>query len=41
MFFMDAAPIRMNSLGVNAADSKRLWDESERMVGVAATNGGF
>jgi hypothetical protein len=41
MFFMDAAPSTMNSLGVNPADAKRLWDESERMIGLAATKGGF
>jgi hypothetical protein len=41
MFFMDAAPSRMNSLGVNSADAKRLWEESERMVVLAATKGGF
>ena len=41
MFFMDAAPSRMNSLGVNPADAKRLWEESERMVALAATKGSF
>ena len=41
MFFMDAAASRMNSLGVNAADAKRLWEESERMVRHAADKGGF
>jgi hypothetical protein len=37
MFFMDAAATRMNSLGVNPADAKRLWEESERMVSLATS----
>ena len=41
MFFKDAAPSRMDSLGVNPADAKRLWEESERMIGLAANKGGF
>jgi hypothetical protein len=41
MFFMDAAATRMNSLGINPADAKRLWEESESMVKLAATKGGF
>ena len=41
MFFMDAAATRMSSLGVNPADGKRLWEESERMVKLAAAKGGF
>jgi hypothetical protein len=31
----------MNPLGVNPADAKRLWEESKRMVALAATKGGF
>jgi hypothetical protein len=38
---MDAAASRMNSLGVNPADTNWLWEESERMVTLAAAKGGF